>query len=101
VVKFFTRITSQFPLKEPNGHSVQQTNMKTDILLLIFTLCLLSACFKRRPPVMERPPGPSSTITRQDIIDTGGHCDGVYCTDSHGRMWDCSNPNACSFVRGE
>jgi len=75
--------------------------MKRNILLLTLTLCFLPACYKRRPPVMERPPGPSfqSTITKQDIIDSGGHCDGVYCIDSHGRMWNCADPNGCSSVK--
>jgi len=75
--------------------------MKTNILLLTLTFCFLSACVRKRPPIMQRVDSPSfqSTITRQDIIDTGGHCDGVFCTDSHGRLWDCTNPNGCSSAR--
>jgi hypothetical protein len=39
-------------------------------------------------------------VTKQTILDGFGHCNffGGMCTDSGGRVWDCSNPNACVRV---
>jgi hypothetical protein len=54
------------------------------------------------PPVKLPPPGhrPMPVLTKDELLQQGGHCpfSGGFCTDSHGGMWDCSNPNDCVSV---